>query len=759
MSRRKLIIICCLICVGYYVPLFADLYRISDVEVKGNINVKEKTILKKIKSRPGNLYSEKILKIDTDKILKLGFFEDITVEVDTTTYKITFIVKEKPLIKKIAVKGNKKISKGAIKSKITTKTNEHFDRIKLDIDKQKVLDFYSEKGYSDTDVEYSVLLDEMTNKVELIFLVSEGKKVIVGKVKITGTKRYKPKKILRKMGTKRKKVFKQKKLAEDIDKIIGFYKKNGFESVKVSTPTIEYNEERTKVNIKLNVNEGPKYKIGNIQYSGNNVYTNKELRKVMMIKKNKKFNNEKIETSQQNIAQLYADKGYLRASVVPIFYRYPEKGVLNIKFEIEENFIVYVDRIYIDGLTHTKEFVIRREILLKQGNVFSGTKIRRSLEKIYNLGFIDEVKVDIQDTGKPDRADIVFSIAEGKPGMLSAGAGYSSVDQFVGTLQVSHMNLFGRAQRLNLLWEFGERKKNYDISWTEPWFLHKPVSLGIGLHDVTRVREYGPIYRAYKEERKGAEIRVGPRLTEYFSLLSIYSYGSVSIFDVDSRIESSVEETEDLTSSFTQKIIYDTRDNVFDPTRGNRNSLSVQLSGGPFGGDVHFYKPLARSSWYFPVFWKFVLTGNINFGFIEGIDRYDLKNVPYEKFYVGGPDTVRGYRYRELSPDDGGKVMTVCNIEYKIPIVRERNRTIIQGAIFYDFGGAWSDFNNYKYEIGETDEWKFHGQWDNYMKSGWGFGIRFTTPVFPIRLDWGWPFQPTPGQIPPEFYFTIGQIF
>ncbi|MDI6641501.1 MAG: outer membrane protein assembly factor BamA [Elusimicrobiota bacterium] len=747
-----------LISIFYFLVSFVQAEFVKEIIIKGNINIKEKVIRDKIKTKVKDIYSPENLRQDLNSILELGYFEDVTVEVDTPTYKVIFTVREKPKLKKIDFKGNKKFSKGQLKDEIKNKEKEYLDRAELQNDIKKIVELYSEKGYADTEVDYDIYVDKITNSATLTFFITEGRKVTVEDISITGTKYYRAKKILRQLQTKKKKIFKEKILNEDIEKVTEFYKKNGFESFTISTPTLLYNEDRTKVSIKLNIDEGPRYKIGKISFSGNTVYSDKELYKAIVLKPKMLYNKEKIDLALAAISELYADKGYLRAEIKPEFMKYVESGIMDIKFDITENNLIYLDRIYIDGLTHTKEFVIAREAQLKEGEPFSTIKLRRSVERIYNLGFIDEVKVDLQDTGNPDTADLVLTVTEGKPGMLSAGAGYSSVDKLVGTLQVSHMNLFGRAQRLSLLWEFGERKQNFEISWTEPYFMRKPVSLGASLFNLTRKQFYGGS-EAYTSHRQGIELRVGPRLTEYLSLLFSYGYERVTIFDAKTDPTTGkkyAEERTDITSSLTNQISYDSRDNIFDPTRGCRNSLSLQITGGPFQGDVHFYKPVVRSSWFLLTFWKFVLSANATFGLIEAYQNYILPTQ--YKFFTGGPDTVRGYVYNEVSPATGGEVMFVGNVEYKFPIVQEKGRTILQGAIFYDLGAAWEK-DKVNFTVGETCDWSKYGKFDNLMKSGFGFGIRFTTPVFPIRLDWGWPLQPRPGQTGPEFYFTIGQIF
>ncbi|MEW6041673.1 MAG: outer membrane protein assembly factor BamA, partial [Elusimicrobiota bacterium] len=651
---------------------------VSEVIISGNVNVKEKVIKSKIKTKKGNIFSPQSLQSDMNEILSLAFFEDVTVEVDTETYKVFFKLSEKPVIKKIELKGNKKFSSGHLKDEISNKEKEHLDRTKLEADKRKIIELYEEKGFSDTRVTTDIITDKSTNKAILVFLINEGRKVKVADVSIGGLKAYPPKKILKQMETKKNKIFKEKLLFEDIDKIIQFYKNNGFESVEISSISIAYNEDRTKAYVTLAIYEGPKYKLGTISLSGNKIISTAEITKNISIKQGQFYNQEKITEAIMSIYELYKDIGYLRAEIAPVFNKFPESGRMDIEFDIKENNVVYLDKLYIDGLTHTKEFVIRREILLKEKDPFSGKKLRRSLEKIYNLGFIDDVKVDVQETGYPDLADLLLVVTEGKPGMLSAGAGYSSVDQLVGTLQVSHMNLFGRAQRLNLLWEFGARRQNYEINWTEPWFMHKPMSLGVSLFDLTRQQYYGSAF-AYSYQRQGSEVRVGPRLSDYLSLFFVYSYEKIRTFDVNLNISSTPARTY-LTSSFTGQIIYDSRDNIFDPSTGNRNSFSVQIAGGPFAGNVHYFKPIARSSWFFPTFWKFVFSVNATFGVVESF--YDYQLTDPDKFHVGGPDTVRGYQYNILNSKDGAKSMFVGNIEYKFPIVQEKRRTILQGALF-----------------------------------------------------------------------------
>ncbi|OGS18794.1 MAG: outer membrane protein assembly factor BamA [Elusimicrobia bacterium RIFOXYA2_FULL_50_26] len=727
--------------------------KISGVHFEGLKNVKEKTVKSQIKSKVGKPYSEDTVKNDIQTILGLNYFDNVEVNVDTAPVRITFDVTEKPYIKTIALKGNKKISSGRLKEEITLKEKEFYDAAKFEESKAKIRTLYGDKGYTDAQLEAYPTVDEQSNKMTVTFLITEGNRITVNNISLDALAAYKPKKILGLMKTRKKKIYKPETLSTDRQEVETFYKNNGYREAAVGEPVVTYNEERTFVDITLPINEGPRYKIGAITFSPNDNYTDEAMRNVLVIKPGQVYREDEFEESRHALAELFSDKGYLHTQIEPEFKTYPEKGVMDINFVINEGSIVYLGKVYIDGLTTTKENVIRRELTLKEGDVFAAPRVRRSIEKIYNLGFIDAVEPGIQPTEKPDVMDMVLNVTEGKPGVLSAGAGYSSVDQLVGTLQVQHINLLGRAQRLNLLWEFGSRKQNGEIDWTEPWFLNHPTSLGFGIFDTERVRDYSTELSAYKEGRRGGSLRVGPRINDYLSFLFSYTYEEVSVFDIEvsTTFAPDLVAAHDITSSISSQVVWDSRDNIFDANRGSRHSLSVQFAGGPLDGNVNFIKSLARTSWFFPSFWKFVFSVNGNFGIIENFGN--STNVPiYERFHVGGVETVRGYLARrgEIGTANGGKAMLVLNAEYKFPIVQEKKRTILQGAFFADAGGSWDSMYDFSLDFGTGP---------TNMKAGVGFGIRFTTPVFPLRLDWGYGLHHNPGEELNQFYFTIGSMF
>jgi len=766
---------------------------IKEIVFKGNTLHKSKSLERKIKTKRKQLLNKKKLQNDVKLLFETGDFDDVTVsleDMEKTDSKgqrwtrVIFKLDERPLIKRIDFKGNKKIRSGSFSDKIQSEEGLPFDRFKVSLDARSILEYYRDEGYANVKVEHYTSLDPKKKKLILTFFIIEGERVIVKNVQISGTRRYTERKMRRVMKTRRKKIYKNEILAQDRRDLISYYKNRGHLDVEVSSPSIQIDEELNEAKISITINEGPQYRVGTISISSSTIFKKKRLRKVITLKKGKTFDQRRLDESIGNLSNLYADKGYLRTEVFMDPVRQQEKGIVDFDVNFRESTVVYVDGIYVDGNSYTKSYVIKREVLLRPGDIFSAGRLRRSVERIYNLGFLEDVQVDVQQPRDPNLADLIFTVKEGKPGILSAGAGFSSVDRFVGTLQVQHTNLFGKAQRVNVSYEFGARRQNFTIGWTDPWLFGYRMSGGIDLFNTVRRRDFPGNRNAFREKRRGISGRLGPRISDRLGLLFGYTIQTTEIFDVDASIKERIFPTfnvprEDalntdaitqVKSSFLTEVAVDTRDNRFDPTKGTRNAVSVELAGGAFGGDIHYYKPQVTSSWFFPTFWKFVFSLS---GRVAWVNHFSpSNNVPTsERFFLGGADNVRGYDTNSIAPriiqsneagiieikETPGRILTVFNAEYKFPIVRERNRTIFQGAFFFDVGGTW---------LKTEDVILRTGALDRRLKAGVGFGFRFKTPVFPIRLDFAIPLNPRDADesragdsrgLQP--YFTIGNIF
>lgn len=747
-------------------------WEVAETAVKGSANIKAKAILKTGKARKGKLYQKSFVAQDIEALLGLGSLEKVSVDIEelpgrpvskklaeagaaAQPVRVTYLVTEKPMVKTVTVAGTKGLSKGTVKEEMTLKEKDFFDELKLREDLIKIADKYHEKGYIDAKADYEVKFDTAASLCFLTINVTEGKKARVGEVALDGAAGFKAKKLVKKFKNRPKKIYSPQDLDADYKALEAFYKNNGYGDFKITETSVTFNEDRSSVTIRVALSEGTKQKFGETYFSGNTVYLPSELLPLAEYRRGKLFSQERFDDTIRAIQDKYADKGYLRASIKPDRAYNEKTGETDVTFVITENTQIYVDHIDVEGNKATKTYVLRREITQKEGEVFSSTKIRRSQEKIFNLGFIDDVTPVINPTADPDKVDLVFDVAEGKPGMLTAGMGISSTDGLVGTLSLSHMNLFGRAYRTSLSWNFGKKVQDYYLSWTTPWLGTHPTSLGVDLFNTRHYKPYRDTLSAYTERRTGGKVTLGPRFDDdKYHLTTSYTYENVRIYEVSQLYTGELQSGTSVTSSVYVEFARDTRDNKWDPTRGCRTSLGLEYAGGALQGDVNYYKPTLSHSYNLKLFsideYPFVLSIANRLGFVGRFGS--TKNVPvYERYFLGGAETVRGYSNNgQIGPLNGGKVYDVMNIEFKFPLARERRRTIVQWAFFFDIGNSWDGWDDVstRFGTGTTN-----------LKAGAGFGIRFTTPAFPIRLDWGYGFNHRDGSQRSDIYFTLGNLF
>jgi len=745
---------------------------IGDIKADGLKNTKLSTIRGAIKGRKGDLYDRPDLDKDIQSLLGLGLFERVGAEIILLDKKVpehfrkaagsdrqvqlNFIVKEKPVIRKITFEGQKKLSRGALSDVLTLKVKDPFDRNKLEEDREKLIAKYLEKGFLDAAVEPTVKADTTTATVDLVFKVDEGAKSRIELVEIGGVKAFKRKVLLKLMKNARKKVYVSRDLPEDVRKIEAHYKNNGFLDVVLSSPLVTLSPDKTRINISLGVTEGRSYRFGKTTFSGNLIYTSSEVHKIVEYREGKVFNQEKFEETIRAVQELYSDRGRLRTRINPVKTFNEKTDRMDVSFEIIEGPISYVGHVDVEGNKATKTFVLRREIVIKPGDMFRSSRVRRSIEKIRNLGFIDDVDLDLQPTpSDPDKVDLTFDVAEGKPGILTAGAAYSSVDGLIGTLSLQHLNLFGRAQKGSIQWSFGRRVQDYSVSWTTPWLGDHPTSLGFDIYNTRRVNPFDTSLSAYVERRMGGAIRLGPRFEEdKYQLNLTYGLARISIENVQDQFRNTLTEGTSIQSSFGAEFSRDTRDSIWDPAKGTRHGVGVQLSGGPFQGDIHFFKPSITNQAHHTLFtvedWPFVISAYHRGGYVTQFGK--TTQVPVQdRYFIGGQDSLRGYSPSgEAGFPQGGKVYSVANVEFGFPLARERKKTIVKFVVFADAGGAWDRTRDFSARVGSRTR---------DIKTDVGFGLRFVTPAFPIRLDYGYGLNHRPGERLYQINFGLGPLF
>jgi outer membrane protein insertion porin family len=741
----------------------AVLKNVTAIEVTGNQSISTNVIVSKMKTRIGSAYQENIISDDLKRLYLLGFFSDI--KIDTQDYKdglkIVISVAERPIIEKISFSGINLITikDEKLKQQLKSRETQYLDYPSLAEDVRILKKMYEKMGYSQADISYKVDTNSQTNKANIVFTVVEGRKVRIKDIYIEGNQSFSKARILKLLKTKRAWFFnagvlKDEVLKEDSERIKSFYQREGFTDVAVAYEVKPDAQQPYLLFITIKITEGKKYLVGSVEVRGNQEVAEKEILKTLTdCIPGKVFSQELMKKDITGIQGLYFDRGYISAQVAESTLVNSDTGRVDITYNITENQVVYVDKIKIRGNIKTKDLVIRREMRIHPGEKFDGEKLRRSKERLTNLGFFEEVSYDTEETGQADKKNLVVDVKEAKTGAFSFGGGYSTVDQFVGFVEVEQKNFdwrnwpyfTGAGQSLKVRASIGNLSNGFDLSFTEPWMFDYPVSFGFDLYRRTHSRDTDSGY-SYDEAVTGGDLRLGKELSEYLRGDLTYRLDQIDISNLESDTTSQdlideAAESPYLVSVFTPSLTYDSRDNVFDTRKGNLFSGAFDFAGGPLGGDKNYWKFFGRASHYFPMPGGAVLEIRGRLGLAQPYSS--TEKIPIsERFFAGGAYTIRGYEERKVGPVDnngdplGGASMVVGNIEYTYPLF-----SFLKVAAFYDVGNVWEKLGDiFSSQDGNG------GLNSGGIKSGLGIGLRIKTPIGPIMLDYGFPMDPESGK-------------
>jgi outer membrane protein insertion porin family len=741
---------------------------VKALDVKGNKAVSSLTILAKVKSQVGQPLASAVLNEDLKRLYGLGFFTDVRIEQEPLDdgVKVIFIVTEKPVLSEVKIEGNRKINRDELKKQMQSVIGDFVDqkRVKDDVDAIKKL--YETKGFSGATVDSALEVNPDTNQAVLRVILNEGVKVRIREIKVSGNASVKTGDILGRMKTKavswwgwfRSGYLKDEELEEDVERIKALYDEAGFSDVEVQTEVqpLGTDKEGGDVILKVTITEGRKYLVGDVVLKGNAVLKTEEILQAVLMKKDKPFSRRGLRLDVSNIQDLYFDKGYLSCQVRSESVYNETTGLVDLTYSIVENDLTYVEKVKVQGNTKTKDIVIRRELRAYPGESFSGAKLKRSKQRLYNLGFFEDVRFDTEPGSLPGTKNLLVTVKEAKTGEFSFGGGYSSVDSVLGFVQIrqknfdwqNHRTFTGAGQDFGVRLEIGGVRTNAELSFTEPWVFGHPYSFGF---DVYR-REYNSSGRSgyfFDETKTGFDLRLGKEFTEYDKGLLMYRLEEVKIKDIPTNASQALKDElgTNTTSSLALTLTHDERDNVFNPSKGYLLTGTGELAGGLFAGDKDFWKFSALGSKYFPHWDEKVLELKGRVGFADAYG--DSNRVPiYERYYAGGANTIRGYKERRVGPRDpgnkqpvGGESYWVVNIEETFPIYPE----LIKGAVFFDTGDVYEKLDDFG---------------DGGPFSGVGAGVRVKTPIGPVKLDMGYPLDDIENEKKKlRFYFSISQGF
>ncbi|KRT65500.1 MAG: outer membrane protein assembly complex protein YaeT, outer membrane protein [Candidatus Dadabacteria bacterium CSP1-2] len=733
--------------------------NIIRIDIEGSRRIETDLIRINLSAKVGDPLSQETVSNDIKKIYKLGFFDDVSAEVEKTPEGVILIynVKEKPVVVDLRVKGNKKIKTDEILKVIEVKEGRIIELEKVKMSAAAIKKLYLDKGYVAAEVNYDIE-PKTEGTVGVTFDIKEGKKAFIKEVIIVGNKALKTKKIKGVMQTKPKwfltfitqrGIYRQEESDRDSERIRALYLDSGYIDVKVSKPEVQYSEEKEGFVVTYRIEEGNQYQVKEIKVEGDLVASEDELMKLLTLQIGKPFSRAAIADDISRLTTFYGDKGYAFANVDPDFKIDRKNLTVDISFKIEKGKEIYIRNIDIAGNIRTRDKVIRREIPIQEQQLFSSSRIQAIKPRIFRLGYFEE-NIEVSTDRVPDtedQLDINVKLKEKPTGFFSIAGGFSSVETFIFAGQIQESNLFGYGRNLSLSAQIGGVTRLFLLNYTDPHFLDSDWTLDVLGFQTDRE------FQDFSRFSFGGSVTLGRRLLRDLTGRITYRLEHVDVDNVSEDAFLLISETPRLISSVGIGFVWDTRNNVLDATSGNISRTIVEFAGGPFGGNTDFIRYTASTRFFFPFYLNTVFSVAARYGLI---DFRNLGNelLVSERFFLGGPNDLRGYEFRRVGPrvptDDGGFVIiggvqeVFFTAEYIFPLIPQVG---FKGVVFFDMGNAFNDGQNLS--IDPRD-----------LRKDYGFGIRWVSPLGPLRFEIGFPIGDTlPGEDPYEVQFTVGTLY
>jgi outer membrane protein insertion porin family len=720
--------------------------RITRIEFKGNRKIEGSAINQVLKSATGSIFTDSDLSADIKAIYRMGYFDDVTAEVtDIPEGKtIVFTVVEKPMITEIRITGNKALKRDEIEGAMTVRSRQTVNPEKLKADMEKIKTLYDSKGFYNAEVRFTI---EKAGErdVSVVVSVVENEKLFIRNITFEGNRTFTTKELKNMMSTNEWGIFsfitdsgllKKDQLKQDVGKINAFYLNNGFINAQVGEPEITH--DREGIIVKIPISEGKQFRVGGVAIAGDELATPRTaLLTKLQIKKKDFYDRDAIMKDIDYLTQVSNDEGYANADVAPRTEPQEKTQTVDVTYVVTKRKPVYFNRINITGNTKTRDKVIRRELFVVEGDLYSRTNLKNSYMALNKLRYFEEI--DFQAEKGPDETltDVNIHVKEKPTGMFSIGAGYSALDHVILSAQVTQQNLFGRGQTLSLKASLGSSSTLYDVSFVEPWLFDMPLWSKSDLWNLSRE------YDSYNLDSKGFGTTMGYPFWKYVTGYVGYRLSINNVRDILDTASYYIKQQagQTTTSGVTLTVTRDTTDDVMFPSTGSKNSASVEYTGGPLQGDVSFTRYGLTSAWFLPLPLDTVFGVRGRIGYMLAREG---KEVPvYERYTLGGINSLRGLR--EVGPKDpatgdviGGLTMLNFNFEYVFPLIKNAG---MKGLVFFDTGNTWES----GYNLGD-------------MRKTAGVGIRWYSPIGPLRLEWGYVLDPKENESPSRWEFTIGMF-
>lgn len=737
-------------------PLVGDI-EIEFVDIR---NISDEAILARLQIREGAPFSQNLVDRSIRNLYATRLFDFIearTEEMTGAEVRVIFTVQARYRVGRIEIQGNKKIKTRRLRREVDSRVGQSLDERRIRSDADKMLEHYRDKGYTEARVDYRIDRSQQTGEGAVTFIINEGQKLKINDVEFVGNTAFGSRKLRKAMETRKhwflswltgSGKFDETAFQEDLEKLRTLYINAGYLDVSIPESNVSLDYPKSgKIVITIRIDEGRQYRVGDIRFEGNTIFQTPILYASLGLLPGDVFSPEVLDEDVERLTNIYGSVGYLDTSVRTERRANIETGNIDLIYRVRESDKYDVESIVIEGNTKTKSIVIIRELALAPGRTFNLVYMKNSEAILRNTRFFEEVQLNPEPTNIPGRRNLKIRVKEGRTGNFQFGAGFSSLESAVVFFEVSQSNfdlfkwrspfLQGDGQKFRLRGSIGSSSNELVLAFEEPWLFERRLAFGFELFR----RETDFNSAAYDEMRTGMELYLRKRLFGLVNGQLSYSYEIIDLDNVSPFAPSVIITESDNSPRSVSKMTFtvwrDTRNDLIFTTRGSRISIANTFAG--IGGDTEYAKIEARSAFFIPTF-EFGDQVISILGRMGSIWEYSDQETPFfDKFYLGGPDSLRGFDYRDVGPVSneldpetgrrsvgepiGGNSYAFASLEYSIKVADP-----LRLAVFYDWG-----FVN-------EDDFDFDPSTYN---SNWGFGVRLLVLGNPLRLDFGIPITST----------------
>ena len=714
---------------------------ITAIQIQGNVRAEPETIHSYLQLKEGQPYDAAAADRSLKALFATGLFSDVVLEMQGSTLIVK--VTENPIINRVAFEGNRKIEDDKLRDEVQSKPRQVFTRARVQADVERILTIYRRSGRYNASVEPKIIRLEQ-GRVDLVFEINEGDVTGVQRISFVGNEHFGDGTLRGKIRTSESAWYRflssddrydPDRLNLDRELLRKFYLSEGYADFRVVSAVAELAPNREGFFITFTISEGERYKFGKVEVStrfqGLDVDV---LQGFLTMSEGEWYDADEVEKTVTALSDVVGSLGYAFVEVRPNIRRNKDNLTIDVTFDIQEGPRVYVERINISGNTRTLDKVIRREFRLAEGDAFSTAKVRRSQERLRNLGFFEKVDISAAPGSAPDKTNLEVQVVEQSTGEISFGAGYSTTSGILGDISIKERNLLGKGQELRLGLSIGTLSTLVDLSFTEPYFLDRPMAAGF---DIFRTSNNRQAVASYSDRSIGFALRAGWAYTEHTKQMVRYTLRQTDIYNVQPWASYIVQLNAGLSvvSELAQTISWDTRDTRVNTTKGLllRNSMAV---AGAIGTE-QYWRTTADAVYYQSIYEDFVASIG---GSVGAVIPYNGSQLRLNNLFFIGGDTLRGFRVGGIGPRDaitgdslGGTYFYTATTELSFPLGLPKELGLF-GKAFVDVGSLWGLGGPAAQNANQVLT-------SNLMRVSTGVGIQWISPFGPVRIDYAFPLQ------------------